>query len=56
MSCGYDPFKWADEPCEDIEEYQKQFKEDAKKIIEEMELCLQQKNEGNTLEAQTSQQ
>jgi hypothetical protein len=31
-----DPFKWADEPCEDIEEYQKQFKEDAKKIIEEM--------------------
>lgn len=38
MSCGYDPFKWADEPYEDIEEYQKQFKEDAKKIIEEMEI------------------
>lgn len=31
-----DPFKWSDDVNEDIEEYQKNFKEDAKKIIEEM--------------------
>lgn len=31
-----DPFKWADDINEDVEDYQKNFKEDAKKIIEEM--------------------
>lgn len=53
-----DPFKYADtyEDKKEIEEYQKNFKEDAKKIIEEMELCLQQKNEDSTSEAQISQQ
>lgn len=32
---NYDPMKWADEELEN-EDYQKNFKEDAKKIIEEM--------------------
>lgn len=44
MSCGYDPFKWADN-FESEEEY-----------MEELELCSQQKKEKNTLEEVTSQQ
>ena len=56
MCIGYDPFKWADDINEDVEEYQKNFKEVAKKIIEEMNLCLQQKNDKNTSEDQTSRE
>lgn len=44
MSCGYDPFKWAD-TFESIEDY-----------LSEDEECLQQKNENSTSEEVTSQQ
>lgn len=44
MSCGYDPFKWADNFTSE-EEY-----------MEELEECLQQKNEESTSEEATSQQ
>lgn len=52
---NYDPFKWADDELEN-EDYQKNFKEDARKIMEEMNLCLQQKNEESTSGEAISQQ